>query len=628
MSPKILQIAPSALFALILAFTPSLASAQFVAPYAGDINPTFGSVTDTCAFSFALFDATAGGRQVGPMIESTLRVHDGLFRTELDFGPEAFDDGSRYLEVAVGCPADTAALTTLTRRAFHPGPGTRLDRGDAEQTATQGSAGPPKAALGTAFTYQGELLELGAPVTGPGDFQFSLWDAVSGGAQIGATVPASAIAVEDGRFTASLDFGAAAFDGDARWLEIAVDYPSGTGSFTTLSPRQPLSAAPYALQTRGIYVDDTGEVGVGTTLPQAQLHVEADASRALRVRNTASSGGVAIQATAGGSTGWATAVDSYTASPDGVGVYAFNEAGSGTAYAVAAESKSPDGVAIFGHTSNGDEFSTGIGVHGRSDGDTQAAGVFGEATASSGYSYGVHGIAMAGAGVMGRHQGTGNSGSLGTSNAGVVGHVDGAADFAGYFEGGRNYFEGAVGIGTLDPDESLDVDGNILTSGDYTYSSPKTRYLNVAAIDFRLSGRVDENDTYGANDSYGFVLDGSPPYDVKLELPIRLPHGTSLRSLRFFYLDNDATGNLDLTFRLLSRHNLAPTAYNLLSDSISTIGQSSDVMTADWDLVSAITIDNEHYQYVLHVDLTQDALHTALRFYGARIEYAVTTVDF
>ncbi|MEE4270135.1 MAG: hypothetical protein V2I67_00575, partial [Thermoanaerobaculales bacterium] len=106
-----------------------------------------------------------------------------------------------------------------------------------------------------------------------GDFQFSLWDAASGGAQIGATVPVNSVAVADGRFTTSLDFGAAAFDGDARWLEIAVDYPSGTGSPTTLSPRQPLSATPYALQTRGIFVDDAGNVGIGTNAPADGFHV-------------------------------------------------------------------------------------------------------------------------------------------------------------------------------------------------------------------------------------------------------------------------------------------------------------------------------------------------------------------
>jgi len=35
-----------------------------------------------------------------------------------------------------------------------------------------------------------------------------------------------------------LDFGAGPFNGNARWIEIAVRHPSGVGPYTTLSPRQ------------------------------------------------------------------------------------------------------------------------------------------------------------------------------------------------------------------------------------------------------------------------------------------------------------------------------------------------------------------------------------------------------
>jgi len=46
--------------------------------------------------------------------------------------------------------------------------------------------------------------------------------------------------VANGLFTAPLDFGAGAFDGDARWLQIGVEG-------NTLTPRQKLTATPYAL---------------------------------------------------------------------------------------------------------------------------------------------------------------------------------------------------------------------------------------------------------------------------------------------------------------------------------------------------------------------------------------------
>jgi len=132
--------------------------------------------------------------------------------------------------------------------------------------------------LGAEWTYQGKLDLSGSPLNDTADFEFTLWDEAGagdppvGGTQIGSTVAVSNVAVVDGLFTVTLDFGAAAFNGEKRWLEIAVASPSG-GALTTLSPRQPLTAAPYALQTRGIHVSDSGNVGVGTVSPEEFLHV-------------------------------------------------------------------------------------------------------------------------------------------------------------------------------------------------------------------------------------------------------------------------------------------------------------------------------------------------------------------
>ncbi len=127
--------------------------------------------------------------------------------------------------------------------------------------------------LGTAFTYQGKLDQSGSPLNGTADLQFTLWDAATLGNQVGAMEQVSNVTVADGRFTASIDFGAAAFNGSARWLQIAVRSPAGPGTYTTLSPRQALTAAPAALQTRGIVVDDAGRVGIGGSPTSAQVTV-------------------------------------------------------------------------------------------------------------------------------------------------------------------------------------------------------------------------------------------------------------------------------------------------------------------------------------------------------------------
>lgn len=101
-------------------------------------------------------------------------------------------------------------------------------------------------ALTNAFTYQGELRNGGSAVSGTADFQFKLFTAASGGAQVGPTLASNALPVSEGRFNVALDFGAV-YDGNQRFLEIAVRQPAGTGSFVTLSTRQPLNATPYAI---------------------------------------------------------------------------------------------------------------------------------------------------------------------------------------------------------------------------------------------------------------------------------------------------------------------------------------------------------------------------------------------
>ncbi len=100
---------------------------------------------------------------------------------------------------------------------------------------------------GTDFTYQGLLSDGGNPATGNFDFLFDLYQADAGGASL-ANDAATNVAVSGGLFTVTLDFGAA-FTGYERWLQIRVR-PAGGGAYTTLAPRQLLSATPYALALR------------------------------------------------------------------------------------------------------------------------------------------------------------------------------------------------------------------------------------------------------------------------------------------------------------------------------------------------------------------------------------------
>ena len=124
-------------------------------------------------------------------------------------------------------------------------------------------------AQGTAFTYQGRLNSGAAPAGGNYDLRFAIYDAPGAGTQQGNAVTNSATAVSNGLFTVLLDFGAGVFPGAARWLEIAAR-TNGGGAFTNLSPRQQLTAAPYAI-TAGNVTGSLPASQLTGTIPLAQL---------------------------------------------------------------------------------------------------------------------------------------------------------------------------------------------------------------------------------------------------------------------------------------------------------------------------------------------------------------------
>jgi len=126
-------------------------------------------------------------------------------------------------------------------------------------------------ALGTEFTYQGQLRASGMPAVSTADFAFALFDEEVDGMQVGPTLSADDVGLVNGLFSIPLNFGPDAFNGQARWIEVSVRSPAGAGGFTTLTPRQPINAVPYALQTRGIVTNANGNVGIGTANPRSLL---------------------------------------------------------------------------------------------------------------------------------------------------------------------------------------------------------------------------------------------------------------------------------------------------------------------------------------------------------------------
>ncbi len=113
------------------------------------------------------------------------------------------------------------------------------------------------------FTYQGRLTDPNLPQTGVYDFQFALFDSLTGGTEILVT-HAMNQEVTDGAFTALLYWGGPQpVQSQDYFLETRVKLPTET-VYTTLPPRQPL-----AWVTRAFYADTAQQARDATTAQNA-----------------------------------------------------------------------------------------------------------------------------------------------------------------------------------------------------------------------------------------------------------------------------------------------------------------------------------------------------------------------
>lgn len=331
--------------------------------------------------------------------------------------------------------------------------------------------------LGTAFTYQGRLVENGTPATGAYDFQLRLFDAPAAGAPVGATVTRDDVAVADGLFTVSLDFGPV-FTGSARWLEMAVRPGASTGAYTTLPARQELTPAPNALfgasaPWAGVtgkpagFADDvdndsggditavttgaasglfggaaSGTVNLGVSFAGSGTATSVSRSDHQHLGQTWSAGvnpGLALTSSAANGTvlsaaatnvgGLTYGIRGSSTSSNGVGIYGEVTSPTGPTYAVLGHTSSSAGTGVHG-IAIGNTGAT-FGVQGWS-GSTNGRGVFGHALATSGSAHGVFGQTDSGGGIF--------------ITSGVTGH---ATHPTGVTYGVRGVTDSANGVGVL-----------------------------------------------------------------------------------------------------------------------------------------------------------------------------------
>ncbi len=439
-----------------------------------------------------------------------------------------------------------------------------------------GSAARPaqSAPVGTAFTYQGQLQTSGELANGTCDFQFALYDAAAGGTQLGNTQTRAATGVTDGLFAVELNeggqFSPNAFAGEQRWLQIGVRCPAGSGSYTTLSPRQELTATPYAryapaagsvpwsglagvpagfsdgTDDNTMYTAGTGLVlggtqfsvnfGTGANTVAAGNHTHggqqwtASTSLGLLVNDTALNGTAIIGTASGGGPG---AVGVAGGSGNGVGVLGSSTASFGVKglsgdpstivppvaavwgdshahagvigtshdfFGIRGESTNGTGVygftlqgsnGVFGESAGG----SGNGVFGRANGGANAWGVYGESDGGKG----VRGRSFSGVGVNGKSE----------NGTGVLGESDSSAGVHGTsvdYDAVRGESTGANRSGVYGVNSHADgygVFGRNSSSGSTGYLGGK--YIGVQGVSLTFEGALGTNSSgvYGVHTQTG-----------------------------------------------------------------------------------------------------------------------------
>jgi hypothetical protein len=221
----------------------------------------------------------------------------------------------------------------------------------------------------------------------------------------------------------------------------------------------------YTNSAEQLRINSSGNIGIGVTDPLFKLHISDNLNqRALYVDHTATAG---------------------------------------TSYGIWARSAAISGTGIRGNALH----ATGItyGIYGEAE-STSGTGVYASASATSGTNYGLQAYSASSSG----RAVYGFATSFGGTNYGVYGRTNSSGGYAGYFSGGRNYFQGNVGIGNETPTVPLHIkNGNSeLRISSTTIDKPDNSTLTVSsATDLNLTSGQDIDLSSGLDINFNAGLD-------------------------------------------------------------------------------------------------------------------------
>lgn len=319
---------------------------------------------------------------------------------------------------------------------------------------------------------------------------------------------------------------------------------------------------------------------------------------------------------------------------NGVGVY--GRADNGTGRAVTGWASSDIGVnfAIIGQTGSDDgyagyfaggrnyfEGNVGFGVlepefpvHAVLNA-TSGSAVYGSAPATAAAGRGVYGIAegTSGKGV------TGYASSDSGVNFGVIGATDSPDGYAGYFMGGRTYFQNDVGIGVPNPAAKLDVDGDVqadsVQADSFSYRTPKEKKLIIHNLSFRPGSSAY---TWGYMDG---LYAHAGQTEATFSAPVILPDGATITQLMAHVYDHTLSGDLTVT---LTYRELVSQVTDTMAEASSS-GSPGLLVIYDHVIEEAV-IDNSSRYY--HVTVySSNWVSTLTRLRMVTLTYTVDGLD-
>ncbi len=90
--------------------------------YQGRLIKNGQPISDTCALSLSLWDASSGGSFLNSNTFNTVPISNGLFTVQIDYGATAFAGDARWIETAVKCTGDANYITLSPRTRLTAAP--------------------------------------------------------------------------------------------------------------------------------------------------------------------------------------------------------------------------------------------------------------------------------------------------------------------------------------------------------------------------------------------------------------------------------------------------------------------------------------------------------------------------